>query len=74
MSSINPKYSSSVERHMLANQKVMGSILSQAEHTFCGPARMYTSFYREITRKNTNSKHERYTRNGANRISSITLV
>ena len=59
---------------MLANQKVMGSILSQAEHNFGGPARMHTRFYREITRKNTSSKHERYTRNEANRISSITLA
>ena len=29
MSSINHKYNSSVERHMLANQKVRGSILQQ---------------------------------------------
>ena len=58
---------------MLANQKVRSSILSQAEHSFCGPARIYASFHREITKKNTSSKHERYTRNGANRISSLTL-
>ena len=59
---------------MLANQKVRGSILSQAEYSFCGPVRIYTSFHREITRENTSSKHERYTRNGANRISSLTRV
>ena len=59
---------------MLANQKVRGSILSQAEHSFCGPGRIYTSFHREITRENTSSKHERYTRKGANRISSLTRV
>ena len=59
---------------MLANQKVKGSILSKAEHIFCSPARIYTSFYREITRENTSSKHERYTRNGANRISGLTRI
>ena len=74
MSSTNHKCNSSVEKYMLADQKVRGSILSQAEHSFCGPAQIYTSFHREITRENTSSKHERYTRNGANRISSITRV
>ena len=59
---------------MLANQKVMSSILSQAEHNLCGPARIYTSFYRKITRKNMSSRHKRYTRNGADRISSLTRV
>ena len=59
---------------MLANQKVKGSILSLAELSFCGHARIYTSFHREKTRENTSSKHERYTRNGANRISSLTRV
>ena len=74
MSGNNHKCTSSVEKDMLANQKVSGSILSQAEHNFCGPKRIYTSFYREITKKNTSSKHERYTRKGANRISSLTRV
>ena len=59
---------------MLANQKLRGSILGQEEHSFCGPARIYTSFHREITRENMSLKHERYTRKGANRISSLTRV
>ena len=74
MSLIKHRYTSSVEKHMLANQKVSGSILRHAELSFCGPVRIYTSFYTEITRENTSSKHERYTRNGANRISSLTRV
>ena len=71
MSSNNHKCTSSVEKHILANQKVRGLILSLADHSFCGHAQIYTSFYREITRENMSSKHERYTRNGANRISSV---
>ena len=59
---------------MLAYQKVRGSILSQAEHNFCCPTRIYTSLYREIMKENTSLKHERYTRNGANRILSLTRV
>ena len=59
---------------MLANQKVRGSILGQGSIFFSFPVRIYTSFYREITRENTSPKHERYTRNGANRISSLTRV
>ena len=51
MSSNNHKCTSSVDEHMLANQKVRGSILSQGEHSFCGPAQIYTIFYREITRE-----------------------
>ena len=74
MFSIKHEYTSSVEKHMLANQKVRGSILSQAVLSFCCPVRIYTSLYTEITRKNTSSKHEGYTRNGANRISSLTRV
>ena len=74
MSSINHNCTSSVEKHMLANQKVRGLILSQAEHSIYCPARIYTSFDREMTRGNTSSKHERYTRNGANRISSLSRV
>ena len=54
---------------MLANQKVKGSILSEAELSFCCPVQIYTSFYTEITREKTSLKHERYTRNLANRIS-----
>ena len=74
MSSNNQEYTSSVAKHMLTNKKVRGSILSLAEHSFCGSARIYTSFYREITRENTSSKHERYTTNVANRISNLTQV
>ena len=74
MSSINHKCNSSVVKHMLANPKVRGSILSLAELSSFGPARIYTSFYTEITRQNTSSKYERYTKNGANRISSLTGV
>ena len=74
MSLYNHKCISSVAKHMLANQKVRGSILPQAVPSFCGPARIYTSFYREMTREKTSSKHERHTRKGANRISSLTRV
>ena len=59
---------------MLANYKVRGSILSEAVLSFCYHVRIYMSFYTEITRENTSSKHKRYTRNGANRISSLTRV
>ena len=71
MSTANHKYPSSVVRPMLANQKVRGSILHEAGLGFCCHVRIYTGFYTEITRENTSSKHERYTRNGANRISSL---
>ena len=71
MFSIQHKYTSSVERHMLAYLKVRGSILSRAEFSFCCNVRIYTSFYTEITGENTCSKHERYKRNGANRISQF---
>ena len=74
MSSIRHKYTSSVVRHMLAYLKVRGSIPSQAVLSFCCDLRINTSFYSEITSENTSSKHERYTRNGANRISSLTRV
>ena len=73
MSSINHKYNSSMV-HMFASQKLMGSILSQAELSFCCPVRIYTSFHTEVPREDTSSKHERYTRNGANRILSLTKV
>ena len=59
---------------MLANQKVWGSILSQGVPLFCCPVLIDTSFYTEITRKNTSSKHGRYTRNVANRISSLKQI
>ena len=72
MPRINYKCTSSVEKHVLANQNVRGSILSWAECSFFGPAQIYNSFYTEITRQNMSSKHERYTRNGANRISIFT--
>ena len=75
MSSIKHQYNSLVERHiMLGNQKVWGSILSQVEPSFCFPVNIFTSFYTEITRESTSSKHGRYTRNVANRIPSLTKV
>ena len=74
MSSIKQEYNSSVERHMLANQKVWVSILSQGVPLFCCPVLIDKSFYTEITRKNMSSKHGRYTRNVANRISSLKQV
>ena len=73
MSSNTHNKASSVERHLLANLKVRGSILSLAGHCFRGHAQIYTSFHREKTRENTSSKHERYTRKG-HRISSLTRV
>ena len=54
MSLIKHRYTSTVEKHILANQKVRGSILSQAGLSFCSPVRIYTTFYTEITRENTN--------------------
>ena len=56
---------------MLGNPKVWGSILSHGVPLFCCPVLIDTRFYTEITRKNTSSKHGRYTRNVANRISSL---
>ena len=53
MSQIKQEYNSSVERHMLANQKVWGSILSQGMPFLYCPVLIYTSFYTEITRENT---------------------
>ena len=47
------QYNSSVERHMLANQKVWGSILSQGVPLFSCPVLIDTTFYTEITRENT---------------------
>ena len=74
MSSIKHEYNSSVERHMLANQKVWVSIVNQGVPRFCCHVLIDTSFYTEITRKNTSSKHGRYTRNVANRNSSLKQV
>ena len=59
---------------MLANLKVWGSILSQGVPLFCCPVLIYTSFYTEITCGNTSSKHGRYTRNVANRISNLKQI
>ena len=74
MSSIKHEYNSSVERHMLGNQKVWGSILSQGEPLFCCPVLIYMIFHTEITREHTSSKHGRYTRNVAYKISSLKQV
>ena len=59
---------------MLGNQKIWGLIISQGVPFLCCPVLIYTSFYTEITRENTSSKHGRYTRNVANRISSLKQV
>ena len=59
---------------MLANQKVWGSTLSQGVPLSCCPVLIDTSFYTEITGRNTSSKHGRYMRNVANRISSLKEV
>ena len=53
MSSIEHKNNSSVERHMPANQKVWGSILSQGVPLFYCSVLIDTSFYTEITREKT---------------------
>ena len=74
MYSIKHEYNSSVERHMLDNLKVSGSILSQGEPLFCCPVLIYMSFHTEITRENTSSKHGRYTRNVAYKILSLKQV
>ena len=70
MSPIKQEYNSSVERHMLTTQKVWGSIRSEVLPIFYCPVLIDVSFYTEITRKNTSSKHRRYTRNVASRISN----
>ena len=73
MSSIKHENNSSLERHMLTDQKVWGLILSQGLPFFCCPLLVDTSFYTEITRKRS-SKQVRYTRNVGNRISSLKQV
>ena len=52
------EYTSTVVRHMPGNQKVWGSILSQAEHNLCGPARIF----HEFLQRNNKEKHEFKTR------------
>ena len=69
----NTKSDSLVEKHVHAVQKVWGSILGQVETFLISETNLH-EFYTDITGKNTSSKHERYTRNGANRISSLTRV
>ena len=71
MSPIKQEYNSSVERHMLANQKVWGSIPSQGmPFLFCS-LQIYTSFTPKLQGK---TRHGRYTRNVANRILSLKQV
>ena len=53
MSSIKHDYNSSVERHILANQEVWGSILTQGVPLFCCPVLIDRSFHR-----NYKEKHE----------------
>ena len=71
MSPNKQENNSSVERHMLANHQVWGSILSQGVPLFCCPVLIDTSFYTEITGNDKSSIHGRYTRNVANSISSL---
>ena len=63
MSRIKQEYNSSVERHMLVNQKVWGSIPSQGMPFLFCPVLIYTSFTQKIqgkTRvKNTEAVHEK---------------
>ena len=51
MSPIKQEYNSSVERHMLANQKVWGSILSQGMTFLFCPVLIYTNFTKELQGK-----------------------
>ena len=74
MSSNKHDCNSSVERHMLANQKVWGLILSQVVPRFCCLVQIHISFYTEITRENTSSKHRSYQRNEGNGFLSLTQV
>ena len=74
MSLINHKYSSSVERYKLAYQKVRGSILAQVVLSFLLSLTNLHEYLPRSYRENTSSKHERCTRNRANRISSLTRV
>ena len=48
MSPIKQEYNSSVERHMLANQNVWGSISSQGMLFLFCPVLIYTSFTPEL--------------------------
>ena len=58
MSSFNHKCNSSVAKHMLANQKVGGSILSQGEHSF-----LWSCMHlHEFLQRNDKGKHEFKTR------------
>ena len=51
MSLIKQQYNSSVERHMLANQKVWGSIPSQGMRFLSCPVLIYTSFTQKLQGK-----------------------
>ena len=73
VSPLKHEYTSSVERHMPANWKDWGSILGQGGTFFYSCTNVHVFLHR-ITRKNTSSKHERYTRKRANRIASLTWV
>ena len=60
MSPIKQEYNSSVEGHMLANQKVWGPILSQGMTFLFCPVLIYKSCSPKLQGK---TKHGRYTRN-----------
>ena len=51
MSPIKQEHNSSVERHMLANQKVWGSIPSQRMPFLFSPVLIYTGFTQKLQRK-----------------------
>ena len=51
MSQIKQEYNSSVERHVLANQKVWGSIPSQGMPFLFCPVLIYTSFTQKLQGK-----------------------
>ena len=51
MSPIKQEYNSSVERHMLADQKVCGSIPSQGMPFLFCPVLIYTSFTQKLQGK-----------------------
>ena len=62
MSPIKQEYNSSVERHLLANQKVWGSIQSQGMPFLFCPVLIYTSFTQKLlekTRVKTRKVHDK---------------
>ena len=58
----NNNNTSSVERHMLANQKVRVSILSQADLSFCCPVHEFTQVFTQKLQGKTRVQNTRGTR------------